>query len=469
MVAIHLPTVPSGGRVAVALPLLVPGEAKMTAAPPATDEETAVRRRMLVRGGARLVGEITANGAKNAAIKMMASALLTREPVVLENVPNIQAVHTQAALLRAVGAIVEYDGRSHRMTVVADHITNERLPAELTAKERASFVLVGPMLARHGIVESPMPGGCKIGERPIDVHLHGFEQMGADLTQEDGSYLFQTAGLRGARIYLDYPSHTGTENLMMAASLANGTTTIMNAACEPEIVALAEHLTRMGAMIRGAGTPKVEVVGVAQLRGARTWVMPDRLEAGSFAIAAAATGGDVVIRRVVPEHLEAVTYKLNECGAEVFWRDDAIIVRRTRPLHAVEVQALQYPGFPTDLQTPFCALLTQAEGTSIIHERVFPDRFRYVDELRKLGAHITTDREDDSAAFATKAYTHGPAGLRGAEVRALDLRSGIALVIAGLVAGGSTTIGDFYHAERGYEDLASRLRSLGVELTPAAD
>jgi UDP-N-acetylglucosamine 1-carboxyvinyltransferase len=249
---------------------------------------------MIVKGGARLVGEITANGAKNAATKLMASALLTRDPVVLENVPNIKAVLTQAALLRAVGAIVEYDPAAHRMTIVADQITNERLPAELAAKERTAFVVMGPMLARHGIVDSPQPGGCNIGERKTDIALRGFEHMGAEIIQEEGSYLCQTTGLHGARIYLDYPSHTATENLMMAACLANGTTIIMNAACDPEIVALAEHLTRMGAMIRGAGTPKVEVVGVAHLRGARTWVMPDRLEAGSFAIAAAATGGDVV-------------------------------------------------------------------------------------------------------------------------------------------------------------------------------
>jgi UDP-N-acetylglucosamine 1-carboxyvinyltransferase len=243
----------------------------------------------------------------------------------------------------------------------------------------------------------------------------------------------------------------------------------MNAACEPEVVGLAEHLTRMGALIRGAGTPKIEIVGVPQLRGARTWVMPDRIEAGSFAIAAAATGGDLVIRRVVPEHLESLTYKLNEAGAEVFLRDDALLVRCSRSLRAVEVQALQYPGFPTDLQTPLCALLTRAQGTSILHERVFPDRFRYVDELHKLGADIETNGENGGSAFATRAYVRGPARLHGAEVQALDLRSGFALVIAGLMADGATTIRDFYHAERGYEDLSSRLQSLGAELTAVDD
>ena len=354
---------------------------------------TSARRRMVVKGGARLTGEITASGAKNAATKM---------------------------------------------------------------------------LARHGMVDAPKPGGCKIGERPVDVAIHGFQLMGAEMLHDNGAYRAQTTGLRGARIYLDYPSHTGTENLVMAACLADGTTTIQNAACEPEVVALAEHLSRMGAMIRGAGTPKIEVVGVPALHGARTWVMPDRIEAGSFAIAAAATGGDVVINRVIPEHLESLRFKLEQAGAEVYERNNAVLVRRTRPLKAVEVQALQYPGFPTDLQPPFCALLTQANGTSIVHERVYEDRFRYVDELHKLGAYIKTNGVDGTAAQAARAYIHGPTQLHGAPVKALDLRCGIALIIAGLVADGETEIADFHHAERGYEDLTGRFRQLGADLTEVA-
>jgi UDP-N-acetylglucosamine 1-carboxyvinyltransferase len=422
-------------------------------------------RRMVVAGGVRLAGEVTANGAKNAATKLMAAALLTREPVVLENVPNIDAIQTQAALLRALGCHVEYDAAARRMTIVADALSGWSLPAELAEKERAPFVLFGPLLARVGMVEAPAPGGCNIGERPVDVAIRGFAKMGAEILHPNGTYTAHTSGLRGARIYLDYPSHTGTENLMMAACLADGTTVVKNACCEPEVVALADHLTRMGAMIRGAGTPKIEIVGVPALHGARTRVMPDRLEAGSFAIAAAATGGDVVIRRVVPDHLDSLIHKLDECGAEVFERDDAIAVRRTRPLTAVEVQAMHYPGFPTDLQAPMCALLTQADGTSIVHERVFPDRFRYVDELRKLGAAIETNGENRTTAHATKAIVHGPARLRGAKVRALDLRCGIALIIAGLAAGGSTEIADFHQVERGYEDVVGRFRALGADLT----
>lgn len=450
-------------------PLLQPFS-PMPVATPSTSTATAQSgaRTMVLAGAARLVGEITANGAKNAATKMMASALLTREPVVLENVPNIEAVHTQTALLRALGAVVEFDAHLHRMTILADKLTGYTLPADLAEKERSSVVLLGPMLARFGKVEAPRPGGCDIGERPVDVHVRGFTAMGAEVLHLNGTYSAQTTGLHGARIYLDYPSHTGTENLMMAACLADGTTVIKNAACEPEVVALAEHLTRMGAMIRGAGTPKIEIVGVPALHGARTRVMPDRIEAGSFAIAAAATGGDVVIRKVVPEHLDSVIYKLEECGAEVFPREDAILVRRTKPLSSAEIQSLHYPGFPTDLQTPFSALLTQADGTSSVQERVFEGRFRYVEELRKLGARIETNGEGGNVATATRVYIQGPSKLRGAKVRALDLRCGIALIIAGLVAEGQTEIDNFHFVERGYEDTAGRLRSLGATLIPAS-
>jgi UDP-N-acetylglucosamine 1-carboxyvinyltransferase len=298
----------------------------------------------------------------------------------------------------------------------------------------------------------------------VDVHIRGLSKMGVEMLHLNGTYKARTTGLRGARIYLDYPSHTGTESLMMAAVLAEGTTTILNACCEPEVVALAEHLTRMGAMIRGAGTSKIEIVGVHSLHGTRTRVMPDRIEAGSFAIAAAATGGDVTIRKVVPEHLDSLVHKLDECGAEVFARDDALLVRRSRPLTAVEVQAMHYPGFPTDLQAPFCAMLTQARGESIVYERVFDDRFGYVEELRRLGAMIDANGTGGTVRQANKAYVHGPAKLEGNGVTALDLRCGIALTIAGLVAAGSTVIGDYQIVERGYEDLTGRFRSLGANL-----
>ncbi len=463
MVALGRPAMAQDySRMSVVLPPTAPqlGGAAVTA--PQVASTTG--RRMVVASGTRLRGEITANGAKNAATKMMAAALLTREPVVLDNVPNIDAIRTQAELLRSLGAIVEFDAASHQMTIVAETITNTRLSPELAEKERSPFVIVGPLLARVGYVEAPMPGGCNIGERPIDVAIRGFARMGVELVHLPTSYQARTAGLRGARIYLDYPSHTGTENLMLAACMAEGTTVILNACCEPEVVALAEHLTRMGAMIRGAGTPKIEIVGVHALHGTRTRVMPDRIEAGSFAIAAAATGGDVVIRRIVPEHLDSLIHKLDEAGAEVFTRDDALLVRRTGPLKAVELQAMHYPGFPTDLQAPFCAMLTQAEGNSIVYERVFENRFGYVDELARLGARIDTNGDNGTTNQANKAYVHGPTPLEATGVSALDLRCGIALTIAGLVAQGSTVISEYQRVERGYEDLTGRFRSLGASL-----
>jgi UDP-N-acetylglucosamine 1-carboxyvinyltransferase len=423
-------------------------------------------RRAVVQGGARLHGAVSAGGAKNAATKMMASALLTTEPITLDNVPTIEAIRTQAALLQGLGASVTWDRDEHRVTVHAEHLTTDRLEGALASRERASFVMTGPLLARLGHVEAPRPGGCNLGERPVNVDIRGFQAMGATVEQGDGVFRIRASRLRGAGIYLDYPSHTGTENLMMAACLAEGTTTIRNASCEPEVVALADHLNRMGARVRGAGTPRIEIHGVSKLRGAHTRVIPDRMEAGSFAIAAVATGGDVEIVDIVPEDLDPVLYKLAECGATVDVMADRVRITAGTRLQAVEVQAIHYPGFPTDLQTPFGALLTQVNGQSIIHERVFESRFRYVDELRTLGARIETNggagpRETE---LATKAYIYGPTQLVGAKVRALDLRCGLALIIAGMCASGETEIIDFHHAERGYEDLAGRLASLGAFL-----
>jgi UDP-N-acetylglucosamine 1-carboxyvinyltransferase len=419
-----------------------------------------------VQGGARLLGAVGVGGAKNAATKMMASALLTTEPVTLDNVPTIEAIRTQASLLEALGATVDWDPNAHRVTVHASHLTTYRLESALASRERASFVMTGPLLARLGHVEAPRPGGCNLGERPVNVDIRGFQAMGATVEQVDGVFRIQATRLRGSGIYLDYPSHTGTENLMMAACLAEGTTTIRNASCEPEVVALADHLNRMGAGVQGAGTPRIEVRGVTRLRGAHTRVIPDRMEAGSFAIASVATGGDVEIHDIVPEHLDPVLYKLAECGASVNVMAGSVRVGAGNRLQAVEVQAIHYPGFPTDLQTPFGALLTQVSGQSIIHERVFESRFRYVDELRALGARIETNgggglRETE---LATKAYIYGPTQLVGARVRALDLRCGLALIIAGMCASGETEIIEFQHAERGYEDLAGRLASLGAGL-----
>ena len=421
------------------------------------DETPSRGGRLVVRGRRRLRGEISVRGAKNAALPMMTAALLTREPVTLEGIPDIEDVHTQAALLRSLGATVEWEPAAHRMTIVADTLTSAALPTALAQSVRTSFLCLGPLLARTGTAALSRPGGCNIGERPVNVDVRGLAAMGAEIVQQDGAYVAQTRGLQSAVIYLDYPSVTGTENLMMAACLAEGTTVIKHAACEPEVVALAEHLTRMGAMIHGAGTPKIEVLGRESLYSARSQVIPDRLEAGMFALAAAITGGDVGIRDVIPEHLDAVTYKLRECGVEVLEYEDRLEVRWRRPLQATEIQAIHYPGFPTDMQAPFAVLMTQAQGTSVIHERVFENRLLYAAEVAKLGARIDVESQ-------VTAHVHGPVRLLGTTVAALDLRCGIALVLAGLAAEGTTIVEEAGHIRRGYEQLPERLVSLGAEL-----
>jgi len=392
----------------------------------------------------------------------MAACVLTTEPCVLEDVPDIEDIRIQAELLRALGATVEYDRAAHRMVIAAPRLTSHRLVFNLASRVRMSFLLTGPLLARLGEAEAPHPGGCAIGARPVNVDVRGFEAMGAIVRfGEDGRYRMQARRLHGRKLYLDYPSVTGTENLLLAACLAEGTTVIKHAACEPEVVALAEHLNRMGACIRGAGTPQIEVIGMRALHGARTRMIPDRIEAGTFAVAAAISGGEVVLRNVNTEHLDSVIYKLNECGVETEDLGTALRVRGCGPLVATEIQAIHYPGFPTDLQPPFGALLTQAHGWSIIHERVFENRLGYVAELVKLGAQIEVE--------AQTARIWGRTPLHGAQVQALDLRCGLALVLAGLVASSPTEIADFSHVERGHEALASRLRALGARLEPLGE
>ncbi len=301
------------------------------------------------------------------------------------------------------------------------------------------------------------PGGCKIGERPVNVDLLGFEAMGATVESQDQDYRLSADRLNAARLYLDYPSHTGTENLMLAATLARGASVIRHASCEPEVVALANCLNQMGARVRGAGTNTIEIDGVDRLHGAEWDVIPDRHEAGTFALAAAITGGEVIIHNTTYDHIEPVLYKLAQCGVTIQGTCDPITVTSSSPLRAVEVQAIHFPGFPTDLQPQICALLTQATGESVIHERVFEARFNYVDELRQMGADITVSGE--------KAYIHGPTALHGAAVRALDIRSGVALLLAALAADGTTRVSDMHHVFRGYESLPEDLVGLGAHVT----
>lgn len=412
--------------------------------------------KFIIEGRHALVGELKASGAKNAALPVMAAALLTSEPCIIDNVPMISDIRAMAELLVSLGCDVLVDEARHRVTICAAHVDKLSISEALASRMRASFLVTGPLLARFGEVEAPHPGGCSIGSRPVNVDIRGFLNMGAQVEQKGATYFLWARGLTGRSIYLDYPSHTGTENLLMAACLAKGRTVIKNASAEPEVVDLAEFLVRMGAHISGAGSSVIQVDGVDELYGIRHRVVPDRIEAGTFAIAAAITGGEVTLRDVVISHMDPLTYKLREMGIEVVEGDRTYTVRGTKSLRSVELQTLPYPGFPTDLQAEFASLLTQANGASIVHERIYDNRLLYAEELRKLGASIRVSGQTATIV--------GPTPLIGGTVKALDIRSGAALILAGLAAEGATEIENVFHVYRGYEHLESKLRQLGATI-----
>lgn len=419
--------------------------------------ESPVSDALVIEGGVPLRGSVRIGGAKNAALPIMAATLLTDEECVISNIPDIEDIRTMTRVLDALGADVRWQDR-HTIAIRARHIGSASPPEELVRRMRASFLVTGPLIARVGRARAPHPGGCQIGVRPVNVDVRGFEAMGARVLRQDGAYSMTAPRLHGAEIFLDYPSHTGTENLLMAACLARGTTIIQHASVEPEVEDLARFLVKMGARIEGIGTNELRVEGVERLHGTRHHVMPDRLAAGTFAIAAAITGGAVVCENVIPKHLRAVLYKLRDAGAEVRHGADWIEVRAAPYYRAVEVQTLHYPGFPTDLQAAFGAFLTQAVGTSIIHERVFENRLLYLSELRKLGAVVEGSGQT--------AHISGPCRLRGAEVRALDIRSGAAVILAALAAEGVSIVRDVRHVRRGYENIDAALASLGARIRP---
>jgi UDP-N-acetylglucosamine 1-carboxyvinyltransferase len=413
--------------------------------------------RLLIQGQQPLRGAVRVAGAKNAALPMLAASLLTPEESIFENVPDIEDIHTIVDLLRQLGAEVDYSAAEHRVAVRARELGNPVVPPEIAAKARASFLVVGPLAARLGRALAPHPGGCAIGTRPVNVDIKGLSSMGATIGTEEGFYSIRVPGrLRGGNIYLDYPSHTGTENLLLAATLAKGKTTIKHAAAEPEVTALAAMLGAMGARIKGAGTSVIEVEGVDELHGVRYTVLPDRIEAGTFAIAAAISMGELAISPVVMPHMDPLTHKLREVGVEVEEDGDTYRVRGGGQLTSTEVQTLPYPGFPTDLQACFSTLLTQATGTSVVHERVYDNRLQYASELNKMGARIEVQGQTANIV--------GPSPLRGTAVRALDLRAGAALVLAALAAEGQTTVEDIRHLERGYEDIVGKLKAVGASI-----
>jgi len=409
---------------------------------------------LVIEGGHPLRGSVTVSGSKNATMGAMAAALLVAEDCILENVPDIGDVLHMAEVLRSLGATVERP-TPHSLRINAANLHSWSPPTELVGNLRGSFLVMGALLGRLGQAACSPPGGDVIGQRPIDVHLAGFAALGAMVSREGEKFVVQADKLTGASIFADYPSVLGSQNLMLAAVGARGRTTIVNAAAEPEVQSLAAMLNGMGARICGAGTHTVEIDGVEELRGASYRIIPDRLEAGTFAIATAITQGEAEVLAVCPEHLLSLLAKLREAGVRVEVDGDRLHVCGGGELRAVTIQALPYPGLATDLQAPMAVLLTQAQGVSYVHERVFDNRLLYVSELRKMGAEVVT-------TGTTTAIISGPTPLMGASVRALDVRAGAALILAGLAARGRTEIADIYHVDRGYERVDEKLRSLGA-------
>ncbi len=412
--------------------------------------------KLLIKGGTTLNGEIRISGAKNAALPIMAATLLVDQPVVISNVPHLHDITTTMELLGRMGLRLTVDERMN-IEIDSSSIENFFAPYELVRTMRASILVLGPLLARHGQAEVSLPGGCAIGSRPVNLHLHGLAEMGADIRVE-GGYIKATAKrLKGANLMMDIVSVTGTENLMMAAVLADGVTTIQNAAREPEVVDLANFLISMGAHIEGAGTDVIKIEGVQALSGTRYKILPDRIETGTFLVAGAMTGGKIKLKDTQPQLLEAVLAKLNECGASITTGVDWIELdmQGKRP-KAVDVHTSPYPGFPTDMQAQFTALNCIAEGTATITESVFENRFMHVQELQRMGAQIKLE--------GNTAITTGVAGLNSAPVMATDLRASASLVLAGLVADGETEVDRIYHIDRGYEMIEEKLEQLGAHI-----
>jgi UDP-N-acetylglucosamine 1-carboxyvinyltransferase len=412
--------------------------------------------KFLIRGGVPLHGEVAISGAKNSALPALAACLLTPEPVVLERIPRVRDVLTMEKLLRAIGAQV--DDQDGVLRVEARELPSPVAPYELVKTMRASSLVLGPLVARIGRARVSLPGGCAIGARPINLHLAGLEQLGAHIRQEHG-YIEAEApgGLRGACFTFDRITVTGTEDLLMAAVLARGETVIENAAREPEVKDLADLLVKMGARLEGAGTSTIRVQGVERLHGAAHAIIPDRIEAGTFLIAGAITGGDVVVSGCVPEHLTALTAKLRQAGAEVTEAGAAALrVRASERLRAADVTTEEYPGFATDLQAQYMALMTQAEGIAFITETIFENRFMHALELARMGANIRLE--------GRQAIVAGPTPLSGAAVLASDLRASASLVLAGLIASGETLLDRIYHIDRGYEAIEQKLARLGARI-----
>ncbi|MGL6014721.1 MAG: UDP-N-acetylglucosamine 1-carboxyvinyltransferase [Selenomonadaceae bacterium] len=414
--------------------------------------------KLIINGGNRLEGRVKISGAKNAVLPIIAATLLGQEqPSLLDEVPALEDVHTISEVLMELGVKAQFDEEKNTLLVDSSKIACCEAPYDLVRKMRASFLIMGPLLARCGQAKISLPGGCAIGTRPIDLHLKGFEALGAEIEIGHGFILAKADnGLKGARIYLDFPSVGATENIMMAACMAEGQTLIENPAQEPEIVDLANYLNVMGAKIRGAGTNAIKIEGVKKLTGRNYTIIPDRIEAGTYMVAAAMTRGDVYIENAISEHLKPVIAKLKEAGVTIEEDVSGIRVSCDKQTKAVDVKTMPYPGFPTDMQAQFMAMLAISEGTGLVTETVFENRFMHVDELKRMGANIKID--------GRTSVVEGVDALTGCQVKATDLRAGAAMVLAGLVAEGETQIGYIHHIDRGYDNLVKKLCALGADI-----
>ena len=415
--------------------------------------------RILIQGGRRLKGRVRVSGAKNAALPILASTILGGKDCVIRNVPGVVDVVTMGRLLQMLGISVKSE--THSVTITADSLSSTEAPYDLVRTMRASVLVLGPLVARWGEATVSLPGGCAIGMRPVNLHLSGLAKLGAEVSIEHGYIRAKASRLRGAHIYLDVPTVTGTENLMMAACLADGTTVIENAAKEPEITDLADFLVKRGARVAGAGTDRITIEGVRELRGADHEVIPDRIETGTYLAAGAITGGDVCVDRCIPKHVESIILKLREAGADVTEDKESVRLRAPERLNGVDVTTFAFPGFPTDMQAQMMALLSVAKGTSVITETVFESRFIHVPEMRRMGAQITVDGH--------QAVVKGTDSLTAAPVMASDLRASAGLIVAGLAAEGETEVARVYHLDRGYERIEQKLGELGAVIRRVSD
>ncbi len=413
---------------------------------------------IIVKGGQKLKGKVRVEGAKNAVLPVLAGALLaSKGKSIIKEVPNLADVYTIQEVLRSLNVTVDYSPETNEMLIDSSATLSSEAQFEYVRKMRASILVMGPVLARNGFARVALPGGCAIGSRPIDQHLKGFEAMGASITFGNGFVEAKTTGrLRGAKIYLDFPSVGATENIMMAAALADGTTIIENAAKEPEIVDVANYINEMGGRVIGAGTDIMRIEGVEEMHGAEHYIIPDRVEAGTFMVAAAITEGDVIIENAVPEHMTALISKMGEMGVDIQETEEGLRVRATRPLRSIDIKTMPHPGFPTDMQSQMMSLMLTATGNGLLTETVFENRFMHVEEFRRMNASVKIE--------GRSVIMEGPSKLQGAEVSATDLRAAAALILAGLAADGITRVNELYHLDRGYVDFHLKLAALGADI-----